>query len=241
MVTRPALASGTLIGSSFIGSSFIGCSFIFLACISSAQAASYDHRDRTGSTDIAFRMNYQEEESFSGPQGSTIEIDDDLGFGFGVMYNLDKHWSLGGSFDGGSAGYKATGIQDSALVDPSFIYFNNLDSYSINFDAIYYFMDSNITPYITGSLGWTEVDTNIATGPGYPVCWWDWWGYYCDYQVPSKTENGWNYKAGIGVRWDIFPGGFALRGSYSYSEVDLDIPGDTPSNNIWRLELLAPL
>lgn len=216
------------------------CLIMFTTMVGNVHAASYDYRDRSGSTDMALRLNYQEEESFTGPSGSTIEIEDDIGFGFSVMYNLNPHWALGGSFDGGSAGYRATGIQDLAVADPSFVYFNKLDSYSINFDAVYYFMDNYLTPFVSGSIGWTEIDTNIATGPGYPVCWWDWWGYYCDYRVPSKTESGFNYKAGVGVRWDVSRG-FALRGSYNYSEIDLDIAGDTPSNNIWRLEFVFPL
>ncbi|MGB3621832.1 MAG: outer membrane beta-barrel protein [Ketobacter sp.] len=217
--------------------SFLSCSFLLVTCISTAQAASYDHRDRAGSTDIALRLNYLEEESYSGPEGTKIEVQDEMGFGFGAMYNVDAHWAFGGSFDGSSSDYRATAIPDS---DPSFVYFNQLDSYSINFDAIYYFLDNHITPYVTASIGWTEIDSNIPTGPGYPVCWWDWWGYYCDYHTPSKEEGGFNYKAGVGLRWDISRN-FAVRGSYSYSEVDIDVAGDNPSNSIWRLEFVAPM
>lgn len=57
--------------------------------------------------------------------------------------------------------------------------------------------------YVIVFIGWIEIDFNILIGFGYLVCWWDWWGYYCDYYMFSKEEGGFNYKVGVGLCWDI--------------------------------------
>lgn len=211
------------------------------ACTTLTTAAEYDYRHRsTGSTDVSLRLNYMEEESYSGRNGTSLEADDTMGLGFGFMYNSGPNWAFGASFDGSSTDYIATGFENDLIQNRNFRYDNEFDSFSINFDTIYYFSDKQFTPFVTASLGWTEVDTNIASGPPQDYCWWDWWGYYCGLYVPTREEGGFNYKVGLGFRYD-FSRYFAIRGSYSYSEIDIDVAGDKPSNNIWRLELVAPM
>ena len=192
---------------------------------------------RTGSSEFGFRLNYVEDETYSGPNGSYLKIDGDMGFGFNYMYNTSEHWSFGGSFDWVNLDYRAHAEPEDPADDP-FEYRNRMYNYSLNFDTIYHLFDSNVTPYVTGSLGWTSIDTNVATGPGYEYCWWDWWGYYCSTVVPTKRKNGFNYKVGAGMRWDVNRS-FTVRGSVSYSELDINIAGQNPENTIWRIELVS--
>lgn len=205
-----------------------------------AAAAQAEGVGRAFSSELVFRTNYVESVTLDGKKGSNLETDDDIGFGIGFMYNLDRHWAFGGSFDWFDTDYEATVVPENVNIDPSFTYRNTLESLSFNFDANYYFLDSNITPYVTASLGWTNLDSNVASGPGYQYCWWSYWGYYCTVSVPTVNESGFNYKLGGGVMWEVSRY-FVVRGSVSYSEVDIDIGGETPYSTIWRLELASRL
>lgn len=191
---------------------------------------------RAFTSEFTFRTNYVEGVKQDGKNGSYIETDDDVGFGIGFMYNKDRHWAFGGSFDWFDAGYDAKVQPANPAIDAPFTYRNRLESLSFNFDVNYYFLDSTFTPYVTGSLGWTNLDSNIASGPGYEYCWWSYWGYYCTVTVPTVSESGYNYKAGVGMLWEVSRY-FNIRGSASYSEVDVDIAGENPSSTIWRIEL----
>ncbi len=192
---------------------------------------------RANTSEFTFHFNYVEDETLEGRNGSFLELDDDLGFGMGFMYNNDEHWAFGGSFDWIELDYRAHAEPENP-VDDAFHYNNTLEVYSINFDTIYYFLDKDISPFVSGSLGWTSIDTNVVTGPGYEYCWWDWYGYYCSTVVPTKRKDGFSYKLGAGLRWDVNRS-FAIRGSVSMSEIDLNIKGENPEFTIWRLELIS--
>ncbi len=192
---------------------------------------------RAATSELVFRTNYVESVKLDGENNSYLETDDDIGFGIGFMYNMDRNWAFGGSFDWFDTDYEARAIADLDT-DRDFTYRNSLESLSINFDANYYFLDGNITPYVTGSLGWTNLDSNVASGPGYEYCWWSYYGYYCTVTVPTVSESGFNYKLGGGLMWEVSRY-FVVRGSVSYSEVDIDVAGENPYSTIWRLELVS--
>ncbi len=191
---------------------------------------------RPYTSELSFNLNYLESDNFDGPNGSYLDMDDDLGFGFAYMYNHDSHWAFGGSFDWVTPRYEAFVKAEDPADD--FIHKNKLDIFSLNFDVVYYFFDQAFTPFITGSLGWTNIDTNISDGRSYNYCWWDYWGgYYCTTYRPTKSESGLNYGLGVGARWD-FNRDWAVKGTYRWSEVDIDVAGDNPNLSSWRLEFV---
>lgn len=213
---------------------FITLTVLFTTSL--AQAQTPGRRPHT--SEFAFRFNYVEAEQFSGPKGASLQVEDDLGFGFGFLYNQSEHWALGGSFDWVGLDYTAFAkAEDPANED--FEYSNRMYNYSLNFDTVYYLLNKSFTPFVSGSLGWTTIDTNIATGPGYNYCWWDYWGgYYCSTYRPTKSESGLSYKLGLGLRWDLNRD-FSIKGSYQWSEINIDVAGENPTYNTWRLELVS--
>jgi hypothetical protein len=103
----------------------------------------------------------------------------------------------------------------------------------------YYFLDKNFTPFISGSVGYTWVDTNIPTGPPMGnYCWWDpWYGYICTPYVPTKTQSDWTYGGGVGIRYD-FNRRFSMQGSYNKSWMNLDNTSGSTDFDIWRLDFI---
>ena len=206
-------------------------SFILLTSAQASEAR------RPYTTESSFRLNYSEAERFDGPNGSYLDVKSDTGFGFSYMYNQSKHWAFGGSFDWIRPSYEAFVKADNPAND-DFSVRTKLDIFSLNFDAVYYLLDKPFTPFVTGSLGWTNIDTNIVNGPAYNYCWWDYWGgYYCTTYRPTKAESGLSYRLGLGLRWD-YSRDWAIKGTYQWSQVDIDVAGDDPTFNNWRVEFV---
>jgi len=67
----------------------------------------------------------------------------------------------------------------------------------------------NFTPFVTGGLGWTYIDTNIPAGLPESFCWYyPWYGSYCSTYVPTKSTTRFSYNAGLGLRLDVGKGVF---------------------------------
>jgi opacity protein-like surface antigen len=85
-----------------------------------------------------------------------------------------------------------------------------------------------LTPYVTGSIGWTFVDTNIPNGRVEVGCWWDpWYGQICTPYQSTKSLDAFAYDLGVGVRWD-FPNGFTLKAAYEKHWFDYSKASSTP-------------
>jgi hypothetical protein len=56
--------------------------------------------DRAGSWDFMFPITYAAETKIDGEGGSSVDINDDFGFGLGAGYNFNNHFQLGGYFKG---------------------------------------------------------------------------------------------------------------------------------------------
>ncbi|MEE2730409.1 MAG: outer membrane beta-barrel protein [Pseudomonadota bacterium] len=194
---------------------------------------------RPYSTEFSFNLNYLESDTFDGPNGSYLDMSDDVGLGFAYLYNYNAHWAFGGSINWATPNYKAFVKAEAGAED--FTYKNELEMFTLNFDMVYYFLQRPFTPFVTGTLGWANIDTNIASGGSYDYCWWDYWGgYYCTSYRPTKSESGLNYGVGLGLRWD-FNRDWALKGTYRWSEVDIDVAGENPTFTSWRLEFARKL
>src|SRR5262249_37329624 len=95
----------------------------------------------------------------------------------------------------------------------------SLDTWTVRFLGTYNFMEGAFTPFVTGGLGWTYVDTNIPTGLPQNVCWnYPWYGY-CTSYVPTATTTKFSYNAGAGVRYDF--GKSFVRGMVNNQWMDI--------------------
>ena len=170
----------------------------------------------------------------TGGGGSGLIIDNDLGFGFMVNYNLTNRLALGGDLTYSSPDYQANRVIDGTNlvenVDAT------LDVTTIHFKGTFYFTEGALAPYVEAGAGWTRVDSNIVDGAPTTGCWWDpWWGYICTSFYDTYSETRTSYSYGVGLRWDITDE-FVARASYGLLEVDTE-RGEDAGLDVIRVDL----
>jgi opacity protein-like surface antigen len=190
---------------------------------------------RGGNWEFVLPLVYSDSATIQGQGGSSVDLDSDYGLGFGFGYNFTDHFQLNGLFSWSSRSYQATIVQ----TDGTNRRYNNFsESSTLMVNGVYYFLDGKITPFVSGGVGLTYIDTNIQNGPASSACWYDpWWGYVCNSYVPTKTENDISYSAGVGVRFDLNRQ-FSLQGSYNKMWIDFSKAANTPDFDIWRLDFI---
>jgi hypothetical protein len=194
---------------------------------------------RGGTWEFYLPLTYADSATVNGQNGTSVDINADWGFGFGFGYNFNDHFQLNGLFTWNSRSYDAlvTGSTNTST-GPTTRYSNYMDTSNISLNAVYYFLSGNITPFVSGGVGITYVDTNIQTAPGQSYCWYDpWWGYVCNSYAPTKTENDFSYNAGVGLRFDVNRQ-FSLQGSYNKTWIDISKASGTPDFDTWRLDFI---
>jgi opacity protein-like surface antigen len=175
---------------------------------------------REGRFDFSVKTQYTPSMDFKGEYGSALALDDDLGWGFGFGYYVTDQLDLGFSFSWRSIPYTAT-IADAGNPEAVSHYSNWLDTSNMSVSAEYSPLRSRLTPYASGTVGWTALDTNILADSDY-ACWWDpWYGYICtDYETTYGADAiGWSL--GAGLRFEMTPAIF-LRIGYEHGWLDLD-------------------
>ena len=179
--------------------------------------------NRQDGFEIVLQSKYVDSKTFSGQNGSGADVQDSWGWGFGFGYNFTEHWAFNFDISWRSANYDATVIaedENNPGTKETVKYSGRLDTSSTQFSATYNFMDKRFTPFVSGMLGWTFVDTNVPTGPPQNWCWWDpWWGYICSSYVPTVSETDFTYGGALGLRFDITRNMF-LRASYNKAWID---------------------
>jgi hypothetical protein len=175
---------------------------------------------------------------YSSDEGTGVKVHDDLGWGFGFGYHLNKMFMVGVDLTWLNANYNATlqrddnddQIPDGTTIDVA----GTLDAANMQFVGQYNILGGRVTPFLRASLGWTWIDSNIPSGPTQGVCWWDpWWGYICDTWQPTFEDTTFAYGAAVGVRGELTER-FFIEGSYNVLWVDFDRAG-TQSLDGFRL------
>jgi opacity protein-like surface antigen len=170
-------------------------------------------------------------------QGTRVDVNDDLGWGFGFGYHLNQRFMVGADFTWISANYDAsvaTDFDNDQVPDDSVTVSGTLDAANLQFVGQFNILTGRITPFVRASFGSTWVDSNIPSGPATGTCWWDpWYGYICDTWQPTFEETAFAYGAAAGVRAELNERVF-LEGSYNMLWIDFDKAG-TQSLDGFRL------
>ena len=194
----------------------------------------YSEREGHWEAYVGTRLLLSDSADFAG--GSSIETEDDLGFNFGFGYNFSDHLLISGEMGWNTIDYDGTLVSADAPPNLSARISGDLDTAALNASITWHFLSGPITPFVTGTLGWTWIDTNIATGPPEFGCWWDpWYGQICTPIYDTVSDDAGSYGLGAGVRWDFNNGGY---GRIAYDERWLDIKNanGTPTFGSFRLE-----
>ena len=173
--------------------------------------------------------------SLSGDEGTSLDISSELGWGFSGMYNFTNRLALGGEMSWVKPNYRASRIlEDTRETDTIRA---ELGVVNLRIKGGFNFLEGPITPYIEAGLGWSDIDSNIISGPPTTGCWWDpWWGYICDTFFNTYSETRTSVSAAVGLRWEVNPG-IVLRGSYGTLEVDTSSSTQDASLDTLKLEV----
>lgn len=159
--------------------------------------------------------------------GAEADINERSGLGFGFGYNLNRNIELTMVFSSSSSNYTGTRIIFNDPEDPDNPngpqnFTSNMYTSSLDFGFTYNFLQSALTPYISGNFGATFIDSGVPTGNIGAVCWWDpWWGYVCSPSAQTYTTTKSHYGAGIGLRFDFNRESF-IKGGITNTRIELD-------------------
>ena len=195
--------------------------------------------ERAGKWQTSIPITFTSGVSYDAEAQTSVDIQDDVGWGFGFGYHLNPNLLLGTEFTWLSANYDASISTDNNadfIPDTEVTVSGTLDATNWQFFGQWNILKGRFTPFLRGSFGWTWVDSNIPAGPTTGTCWWDpWWGYVCNTWQPTFGDTAFSYGAGLGVRAELTPQ-FFVEGSYNLLWVDFD-NSDTPSLDGWRMNI----
>ena len=188
---------------------------------------------RAGSLEFILPVIYSPSTTVGGQGGSSADLSSDLGLGFGFGYNVNNHFQLSGLFNWSTRSYNANIVSDDGTTRRAS---GTLDTSTLAFNAVYYLMASNFTPFVSAGIGSVFVDSNIPSGQGSTTaCWYDpFYGYVCNGYTSTKTYTAVSYTGGVGVRWEMSRQ-FAVQGSYNKLWLDVNSSKDFDG---WRFDFV---
>ncbi|KGD65497.1 lipoprotein [Alcanivorax nanhaiticus] len=202
-----------------------------LVMFASSAVAEIPNSYRAERWEGSFRVIGLEGQTVPGERGSSVDITDDVGFGFDMAYNRDEHLSFGFALEWIETDFRT---DNDGVSGDDFDGRGELEMTTMNLNATWHFVNKALTPYVHGAVGATYLDTNVATGPSVPVCWYDpWWGYYCGLDTPTLSDTVFSYEAGAGLRLDMTDTAF-MRAGYSRQWLDVDRGVGTLDQGLWR-------
>jgi opacity protein-like surface antigen len=170
-------------------------------------------------------------------RGHQGHFDSDTAFRAAFDYSYTDALQFGVSFGIGQRDYNAEIAGGGPNIGAVYDVEGDLDFMTFLVNGTYNFLSGPFKPFVTGGIGWSWVDTNIATQPPQTGCWWDpWYGYICTTWQDTKTLDGLTYSAGIGARYD-FSDAFAVHASYRMDWIDFSEADGTPSFDGFELSV----
>lgn len=198
-----------------------------MALLSSMTLVAVAHaQSRDSGWEMGADLIYQSSHDINFNGGSHAELDDDLGIAVTFGYRLSSRLELQFSLDWQQVDYGVTVVSDP--VGLNFDARGELESFTPRASFNFNFMEGDFTPYVTGGIGYSFIDTNIPDAPLQTACWWDpWWGYYCGTYQNTRNIDEFVYDLGAGVRWDV-SSTITLRLGYEKHWLDLGEATSTP-------------
>jgi opacity protein-like surface antigen len=174
---------------------------------------------RAGTSEIYLGPVFTDGKSYSFEGGSTARTDTGYGLNFGFARNFNAHVSAGMDLTWSEQDYRATIVARPDTPSAPRQVNGTLETGTVRFFGTYNILAGNFTPFVTGGLGWTYIDTNIPSGLPENVCWaYPWYGYYCATYVPTQSTTRFSYNVGAGLRLDAGRGVFRLLINSQYAD-----------------------
>ena len=207
---------------------------LFLPSIGSAQGESREPGPEFG-IEVLYQLST--DSKFEG--GSKLEMDDDIGAAMAFGYRFNPKVELQFVLDWAQTNYNGK-LQSATFPGVSADVHGDMETFAFRVNGVYNFLDRPLTPFISGGLGYSWIDTNIPTGQVQVGCWWDpWYGQICTPYQPTKSVEAFTYQVGVGARWDLLQN-FTLRFMWEHAWFDISNATSAPQwdqfkiGAVWR-------
>lgn len=209
------------------------CVFVLLMVVSGvAEAGAQMVSSHAETWEFSIQTRYSWAKDYTSENGSAVNLNDDLGWGFGFGYNISEKFNLGFAFNWRSVYYNATIVNSEDPTDTR-TYGNNLDTSAFTVNGHYYFGKGRFKPYLTGNFGWVGFDTNIVADVDSGCWWYPYYGYVCGSYTQTYGTDAFTYGLGLGLRFDLSRAAF-LRAGWDHQWDDIDAMDST---DMLRIEL----
>ena len=189
--------------------------------------------DRQPGWDFGGEVLYQFSQDVDFKGGSRASLDDDLGLALSFTYRFNSRLELLFGVDWNSIDYNADIAPapvspGGPVVGNGFSVEGTIEYWTPRVGVNFNLLEGDLTPYVTGGIGWAFIDTNVPEGRPQSTCWWDpWYGYVCGTFQNTKSVDELEYNVGAGLRWDINRT-MSLRFGYERHWIDLNDASSTP-------------
>ena len=187
--------------------------------------------DRDIGWEFGGELIYQDSQDFEADGNSSASLDSDIGIALTFGYRFSERLELTFGLDWNNIDYSAEVVAEDVPLVPDGTIIGvegELEAFTPRVGVNFNFLEGPITPYVSGMIGYTFVDTNIPDGPPQSGCWWDpWYGQICGTWQETRSLEEFVYGLGAGVRWDVNDAwsvrfGYDKRWIDSEASVDLD-------------------
>lgn len=211
--------------------------FVPLAVFSALWSAAAGAERRPG-WEFGAEIIYQDAQDIDFNGGSFASLDEDVGLALIFGYRFSKRLDLQFSVDWNTVNYSAS-VASGTMGGLGFTAEGDLEAFTPRIAVNFNVLEGDLTPYITGGVGWSFIDTNIPDAPPQAACWWDpWYGYYCGTWQSTRSIDDLVYNLGIGARWDV-SSTFSLRLGYEKHWLDLGEATGTPDFDQLKFGIVA--
>jgi opacity protein-like surface antigen len=209
---------------------------VIAAALLAAAPAAAQRNVRAGAGEVYFGPVFIDGKDYSFEGGSSAQTDTGFGLVLGFAKNFSPHLSAGVEVEWSEQDYRAT-VQPGVGNANSVRQINGyIESRTFRFVGTFNLSARAFTPFVTGGLGWSYIDTNIPAGLPENVCWfYPWYGTYCETFVPTQTSTEFSYNLGAGLRYD-FGAGLAR---FMVNSQWVDFGGSYGSSNViqYRIDI----
>lgn len=204
-----------------------------LALLVAAPALAQSSR-RADTNEIYIGPVFTDGKNYSFEGGSSARTDTGYGLNIGFARNFTAHLSAGIDLVWSEQDYRATVEARADTPSASRQINGTLETGTVRFFGTYNILAGNFTPFVTGGMGWTYIDTNVPSGLPENVCWaYPWYGYACSSYVPTHSTTRFSYNVGAGLRLDAGKGVFRLLVNSQWA----DFGGSYGSSNVTQYRI----
>ena len=200
--------------------------------------------DRQPGWDFGGELLYQFSQEVDFEGGSNADLDDDLGLALSFTYRFNSRLELLFGLDWNSYDYNADILPaptspGGPIVGTGFSVEGEIETWTPRVGVNFNLLEGDLTPYVTGGVGWSFIDTNVPDGRAQSACWWDpWFGYVCGTFQETKSLDELTYNVGVGLRWDL-RSSISLRLGYERHWLELDQATSTPGFDQIKLGVIG--